>query len=82
MGSDGDEEGPYAGRLAAFRGELAALVDRLDELALDILRDAVEAGRSKRPGLERRVTRARNGLERALRLLEPGPGAGEGEQGG
>lgn len=49
--------------------ELAAIADRLRDMAFEALRDAVQAGDSKRPDLERRLTRARHGLERVIGVL-------------
>ncbi|HLI15703.1 MAG TPA: hypothetical protein VKV23_06605 [Acidimicrobiales bacterium] len=57
------------GELAAIVGELRALSERLDDVALDALRRAAEAGATARPPLERRVTRARHAIERAIALL-------------
>lgn len=77
-GAQGDGTGPYGARLAELRGALAALVDGVDELALDVLSDAAAEGRSDRPELERRLTRARNGLERVARHLADDGGSHEG----
>ncbi|MGH9100763.1 MAG: hypothetical protein ACRDV8_11115 [Acidimicrobiales bacterium] len=55
--------------IAEIASELAGLVARLDDLILDVLREAVESGAEGRPVLERRLTRARNALERAGALL-------------
>ncbi len=57
------------GELEAIRGELERLRERIDDLALGALRDAVEAGEDRRPELERRLTRARNALVRAIGAL-------------
>ena len=60
--------------------ELRGLVERLDGLAFDALREAVAAGASGRPERERRIVRARNALERAISILErPRPGAARDE---
>lgn len=61
-----------AEEIAEVAGELAAIVERLDEIAFAALRDAVESGATTRPPLERRVVRARNAIERAQRILEGG----------
>ena len=78
LGEGGDEadEARHAGALAVLRADLEGVVERLDELVLEILRSAAAAGRTSRPALERRLTRARTGLERARHLLEPGGRAG------
>ena len=60
--------------------ELRRLIERVDELALEALRAAVEAGASQRPQFERDLTRVRHSLERALAVLERRPkGADEQE---
>lgn len=51
------------------REQLVDLTERLDELIVEVLREAVEAGATDRPQLERRLTRARRALERAASLL-------------
>jgi hypothetical protein len=56
-------------RVADIAGELSAIVERLDEIAFDTLREAVADGKTARPALERRVVRARNAIDRALRIL-------------
>jgi hypothetical protein len=71
-GNDGVDEARHAGALDEVRAALDGIVERLDELAFDVLREASAAGRSTRPALERRLVRARNAVERARRLLEPG----------
>lgn len=64
-GEGGDE------RLSEIAAELGVLCERLDDLALESLREAVAAGATARPEAERRIVRARNALERARHLLEP-----------
>ena len=75
-GQGDPDEARHAGALAALRADLEGVVERLDELVLEILRSAAAAGQTSRPALERRLTRVRNGLERARHLLEPGGRAG------
>ncbi|HXZ82695.1 MAG TPA: hypothetical protein VED84_02970 [Acidimicrobiales bacterium] len=48
---------------------LDSLIERLDDLALESLRAAVERGATTRPEIERRLVRARHALERARHLL-------------
>lgn len=62
----------YGASLERLREGFGHLVEAMDELVLEILRDAAEAGVGGRPELERRVTRARNGVERARHLLRGG----------
>ena len=59
-------------RLDDICSELGAIIERLDDLALEALREAVGNGATARPEIERRLVRARNALERARHLLEAG----------
>ena len=59
-------------RIAEVTSELRTIVERLDEIAFDTLREAVAEGQTARPELERRVVRARNAIDRARRILEDG----------
>jgi phosphate uptake regulator len=52
------------------RGRLAAISEELAELSLAVLRDAVEAGATTRPDLDKRLTRARNAVDKAVHLLD------------
>ena len=72
-GGADDEDGAGAGedpRIAAVRSEIAALIERIDEVALELLREAVAAGERERPPGERRLVRVRNALLRAMGTLE------------
>ena len=62
--------------LEQIAAELATIGERLADVAMSVLREAISAGESRRPDLERRVTRARNAVERAVSIL-----AGAGEDG-
>ena len=63
-GAEGEEV------LGEICSELRRVVERLDDIAFDALRSAVSAGGTRRPERERRVTRARHALERAISILE------------
>ncbi|MGI8662654.1 MAG: hypothetical protein ACR2LQ_05510 [Acidimicrobiales bacterium] len=52
-----------------IRTRLEGIAEELTEHAIELLREAVEAGADKRPEMEKRVTRARAGIEKAARLL-------------
>jgi hypothetical protein len=58
-----------AARLGDLAERLDAIVDELDELAFDALREAVADGASGRPASDRAVTRARRSIEKASALL-------------
>jgi hypothetical protein len=55
--------------VADIRARLEAISEELADMALDILREAVDQGAEKRPDLEKRVTRARAAVDKAANLL-------------
>jgi hypothetical protein len=61
--------------LAALRQRLEGIAEDLGNAAMDALREAIDAGATRRPDLERRLTKARRAVERAIVAL--GDGAGE-----
>ena len=61
--------------LAELRERLQVIAEELADLALDRLREAVEAGATAAPAEERRLTRARRAVEKAAALLAPDPPA-------
>ena len=54
-----------------IRDRLEAIAEELADLAMESLRDAIEAGQRSRPAEERRLTQARRSVERAAALLRP-----------
>jgi len=52
-----------------IRSRLDQIAEELGDLAIDTLRAAVEAGATKSEE-EKRITRARNAVEKAARLLD------------
>jgi hypothetical protein len=58
-----------AADLDDIRGRLEALAEDLADLAMEALREAIEAGERSRPADERRLTQARRSVERAASLL-------------
>lgn len=58
--------------LEALRGQIELLVERVDELLFDVLREAVAAGALERPEVERRLSRVRGALQRAVAILDRG----------
>jgi len=58
-----------ADELETVRQALQDVIDRLDDIAFRELRAAVSRKETKRPDIERRLTRARNALLRAMPLL-------------
>ncbi len=51
------------------RSRLEGIAEELADMALSVLRDAVDQGADKRPDLEKRLTRARTAVEKAVNLL-------------
>jgi exonuclease VII small subunit len=58
---------------AELRERLEAIAEELADLALDRLRQAVEAGATAVPAAERRLTQARRAVEKAAALLAEEP---------
>jgi hypothetical protein len=56
---------------------LQVIADELADLALDRLREAVDAGATAAPAQERRLTRARRAVEKAAALLAEDPSGEE-----
>jgi hypothetical protein len=54
-----------------IRHRLESIAEELSDMALDVLREAVDQGAEKRPDLEKRLTRARTAVEKAANLLHP-----------
>jgi hypothetical protein len=52
-----------------IRRRLEGIAEELADLALAVLREAVDQGAATRPDLEKRITRARNAVEKAAHLL-------------
>jgi hypothetical protein len=52
---------------------LEAVSDELAELAMSAIRTAIEDGRSTRPPIEKRITRARRAVDKAAALLRDRP---------
>jgi hypothetical protein len=56
-------------RIEEICSDLERIGERLDDLILDLLHDAVRSNSGKRPEIERRATRARSAVERATIAL-------------
>ena len=52
------------------RQQLEQIAELLDDLAMSVLRDAVEEGATSRPEEEKKLTRARRSVEKAISILE------------
>ncbi|WP_420433028.1 hypothetical protein [Candidatus Poriferisocius sp.] len=53
-----------------IRTQLEQIAEQLDDLAMSALRDAVEEGATTRPEEEKKLTRARRSVEKAISILE------------
>ena len=59
-----------AGEFAEIRERLQAIAEELADLALVRLRESIDAGGHELPVDEKRLTRARRAVEKAINLLE------------
>ncbi len=60
---------PYVDRAAELSEELFGIVDVMNELVVDHLREASEQGYQGRPQLDKSIQAARRAVEKAARLL-------------
>jgi hypothetical protein len=58
-----------AGEFQDIRGRLLAIADELGDLAMQRLRESIDAGGSELPVDERRLSRARRAVEKAAAIL-------------
>ncbi|WP_208028619.1 hypothetical protein [Rhabdothermincola sediminis] len=64
-----------AGEFDDIRGRLEVIAEELADLAIERLRECVDAGGTELPVDERRLTRARRAVEKAAAILrEPDDG--------
>jgi ElaB/YqjD/DUF883 family membrane-anchored ribosome-binding protein len=57
-------------RLDELRMELASISERLQDLSIDILREAVDRGETSRPPIDKTLATARRAVDKAVRTLE------------
>lgn len=57
-------------QIADLQGRLASIGEDLTDLAMDRLREAIDAGADKAPASEKKLTQARRAIEKAIMLLE------------
>lgn len=58
-------------RLEEIRQRLVNIGEELEDIGLDVLREAVDRGQTSRPPIERTITTARRAIDKASRTLEP-----------
>jgi hypothetical protein len=56
--------------LADMRARLEAIAEELADAGMDVLRQAVADGQTRRPEAERRIAQARRAVERAVAALD------------
>lgn len=59
-----------AGEFDEIRGRLEVIAEELADLAIQRLRESIDAGGNELPVDEKRLTRARRAVEKAVHLLE------------
>ena len=59
-----------AGEFEDLRARLEAIAEELADLAIVRLRESIDAGGTELPVDERRLTRARRAVEKAIHLLQ------------
>lgn len=59
-----------AGEFEDIKGRLEGIAEELADLAIERLRESIDAGGSEIPVDEKRLTRARRAVEKAVHLLE------------
>src|SRR5437016_5506469 len=70
-GPSGSERGPpVAGEFEDIRKRLDAIAEELADLALERLRESIDAGGTELPVDERRLSRARRTVEKAVAILQ------------
>ena len=65
-----------AGEFAEIRARLEAISEEMSDLAIMRLRESIDAGGTELPVDERRLTRARRAVDKAVHLLDAPAGAG------
>lgn len=61
-----------AGEFDDIRGRLEGIAEELADLAIQRLRESIDAGGDELPIDERRLTRARRAVEKAIAVLREG----------
>lgn len=54
----------------ALREELETISERLQDLSIDILREAVDRGETSRPPIDKTLAAARRAVDKAVRTLD------------
>jgi predicted nucleic acid-binding Zn-ribbon protein len=67
-----EEATAMAGEFEEIRQRLESIAEELADLAIARLRDSIDAGGTELPVDERRLTRARRAVEKAIAVLSEG----------
>lgn len=67
-----------SGEFDEIRGRLEGIADELADLAIVRLQESIDAGGNELPVDERRLSRARRAVEKAVHLLDQGDDEGGG----
>jgi hypothetical protein len=70
LDSCASEEETVAGEFDDIRKRLEAISEELADLAMERLRESIDAGGAELPVDERRLTRARRAVDKAVALLQ------------
>jgi len=57
-------------RLQELKTELESISERLQDLSIDILREAVDQGETTRPPIDKTLAAARRAVDKAVRTLD------------
>lgn len=57
-------------RIAEVQAKLESLTEELTDISVEVLREAVEAGQTVRPPIDKKLSQARRAVEKAARALE------------
>ena len=57
-------------KLEDIRQRLANIGEELTDVSIDMLREAIDAGATKRPPMDKTLAQARRAVEKAAHLLE------------
>ena len=64
-----------SGEFEDLRGRLEAIAEELADLAIIRLKESIDAGGAELPVDEKRLTRARRAVEKAIAVLREGDGS-------
>ncbi len=60
-------------RVREIVAQLESISEQLNDVAMDVLRSALEDGLGQRPPIEKKLSAARRAVDKAVRTLDPTP---------